>query len=182
VGAYFLVVNPVKRQFLDPDRFGESSKFSTVLRGGYCIQALKLLIADCFRQESNSFRGAWLCDPVILASDDTGNPDLSGIGAMTQSERSHNLYALARAEFADISYRGLAELCLDSNTAKALLALSEKDVHLLLDLGSILEQYQVPALEMAYVASKGQPWRKAHNQAQSTEPQWSPLPRIDWPM
>ena len=27
MGAYFLVVNPAKRQYLDPGRFGEAIKF-----------------------------------------------------------------------------------------------------------------------------------------------------------
>ena len=33
MGAYFLVVNPAKRQYLDPGRFGEAIKFSSVLPG-----------------------------------------------------------------------------------------------------------------------------------------------------
>ena len=69
MGAYFLVVNPTKRQYLDPARFGEAIKFSGLLRGDYCLQALKLLIADCFPRETTSFHGAWLGDPVMLASD-----------------------------------------------------------------------------------------------------------------
>jgi hypothetical protein len=69
VGAYFLVVNPVRRQYLDPARSGEGVKFSSVLRGDHCIGSLKLLVADCFRRDRTSFRGAWLGDPVILAID-----------------------------------------------------------------------------------------------------------------
>ena len=56
--AYFLIVNPAKRQYLDPSRFGEGIKFSSVLRGAHCLHALKLLVADCFRQGTTSFRGA----------------------------------------------------------------------------------------------------------------------------
>ena len=59
VGAYFLVVNPAKRQYLDPARFGEAAKFSGLLRGDYCLQALKLLISDCFQRDAAAFRGAW---------------------------------------------------------------------------------------------------------------------------
>ena len=63
MGAYFLIVNPAKRQYLDPYRFGEGVKFSSVLRGDHCLRALKLLVADCFRPKPTSFRGAWLGDP-----------------------------------------------------------------------------------------------------------------------
>ena len=35
MGAYFKVVNPAKRQYLDPGWFGEGEKFSSVLRGDY---------------------------------------------------------------------------------------------------------------------------------------------------
>ncbi len=88
MGAYFLVVNPAKRQYLDPGRFGEPVKFSNVLAGAHCLRALKLLIADCFRPAGASFRGAWLGDPVFLASDDYGLPDPPGQVTATAVEPS----------------------------------------------------------------------------------------------
>ena len=61
MGAYFLVVNPAKRQYLDPTVF--EIKFEPLLRGDYCLLALKMLIADPFRRDESSFSGAWLGDP-----------------------------------------------------------------------------------------------------------------------
>lgn len=92
MGAYFLIVNPAKRQYLDPGRFGESVKFTSVLHGEYCLRALKLLIADSFPQNATSFCGAWLGDPVILASDDTGLPNPGGLITATTTDPSRNLH------------------------------------------------------------------------------------------
>lgn len=182
MGAYFLVVNPARRQYLDPSRFGEANKFSTVLFGDHCVQALKLLVADVYRRDAVSFPGAWLGDPVILAGDDTGRPDPGGLITATPEDPARNLHALACAEFTDISYRALAELCLDAGTAAALAARSAEDETLLLDLGAVWDQYRVPALEAALDGAVGRPWRKAYNQARTKNRWWCPLPPVDWPM
>jgi hypothetical protein len=182
VGAYFLVVNPVRRQYLDPARFGEAVKFPSVLRGDHCMGSLKLLVADCFRRDMTSFRGAWLGDPVILASDDSGLPGPGGLMTATPDDAGRNLHAMARAEFTDISYRALAELCLDGATATELAGRSKDDTSLLIDLGTTLEQYPLATLEAALNAAVGQPWRRAYNQARAKLPWWNALPPIDWAM
>ncbi len=143
MGAYFLVVNPTKRQYLDPARFGEASKFWGLLRGDHCLRALKLLIADCFPRGTSTFHGAWLGDSVILASDDSGFPDPGGFVTATASDPSRNLSALARAEFINISYRALAELSQDPEVASALAAEAKLDPSLLRNLGSVVEQYEL---------------------------------------
>ena len=43
MGAYSLVVNPAKRQYLDPGRFGEGFELSPVLSGDHGIRALSVL-------------------------------------------------------------------------------------------------------------------------------------------
>ena len=121
---------------------------------------MKLLVADCFRPKTTSFRGAWLGDPVILASDDYGLPDIGGLITATSDDPRRNLNAMAKAEFTDISYRALAELCLDRNTAEELAERSSKDPSLLIDLVAVLEQYHTTTLEMALNAAVGEPWRK----------------------
>ncbi len=182
MGAYFLVVNPTKRQYLDPGRFGEAIKFSALLRGDYCLHALKLLIADCFPRKTKSFRGAWLGDPVILASDDSGLPDPGGLITATRDDPHRNLNAQAQAEFIDISYRALAELCLSSNIASELAAMARSDDSLLIDLVAVLEQYHPRGLERTLEEAVGRPWRKAYNQALAACMTWRPLPPIDWPL
>jgi hypothetical protein len=181
VGAYFLVVNPTKRQYLDPGRFDEPVKFSNVLAGDYCLRALKLLIADCFRREGDSFRGAWLGDPVILASDDTGIPDPGGLITATAVNPGRNLHALAREEFTDISYRALAELCRDPGVAEELAERAKGEPSFLVDLGAVLIQYHQSTLERALERTVGRPWRKAYNQALASSYR-QPLMPIDWPL
>jgi hypothetical protein len=181
VGAYFLVVNPAKRQYLDPGRFGEPVKFSNVLAGDYCFRALKLLIADCFRREGVSFRGAWLGDPVILASDDTGLPDPGGLITTTAASPERNLNALARDEFTDISYRALAELCRDAEVAEELAKRAKGEESFLVDLGAVLIQYHQITLERALERTVGRLWRKVYNQAIVSSYR-QPLMPIDWPL
>lgn len=182
MGAYFLVVNPARRQYLDPGRFGEAIKFSAVLRGDYCLHALKLLIADCFPREAKSFRGAWLGDPVILASDDTGLPDPPGLVTAIRDDPRRNLNAMARAEFVDISYRALAELCARAKMAAELAEKARSDDSLLIDLVAVMEQYRLGGLERALEETVGRPWRKAYNKALAATMTWRPLPPIDWPL
>jgi hypothetical protein len=182
MGAYFLVVNPAKQQYLDPDRFGEGIKFSVVLRGDFCLHALKLLISDCFQRDTTSFRGAWLGDPVILASDDTGLPNPGHLQTATADDPVRNLSAWARAEFTDISYRALAELCLDNEMATELAARAKEDHALLIDLCAALEQFHPWSLEHVLERAVGAPWRKAYSKALA-DAQWRPPVRpIDWPL
>ncbi len=149
MGAYFLVVNPSKRQYLDPARFGEGIKSSSVLRGEYCLLALKLLISDCFKRNETAFRGAWLGDPVLLASDDTGQPNPGGLLTGNAAEPARNLHAWAKAEFTNISYRALAELCIDSDVAAELAAKVTEERSFLIDLCAVAEQYHQQTLQWA---------------------------------
>ena len=181
MGAYFLIVNPAKRQYLDPNRFGEAVKYSNVLWGPHCIQALKLLIADCFPRREGRFPGAWLGDPVILASDDTGRPNPGGLVTTTAAESRRNLNALAREEFTDISYRALAELCRDGRVAEELVERAREDDGLMVDLGAVLLQYHLIPLERALERSLGRPWQKAYHDVLASS-YWSPLKPIDWPL
>ncbi|MFO0958350.1 MAG: hypothetical protein U0800_13125 [Isosphaeraceae bacterium] len=178
MGAYFLVVNPARMQYLDPSRFGEGIKASSVLRGDFCIRALKLLVMDCYPRDAASFPGAWLGDPVILAGDDNGLPDPGGIVATSPHP---NLNALAQAEYADISYRALAELASRASEAAELAEAARENDSLLLELGGVLDQYRVPNLEIALNEAVGRPWRQAWKKALAGHPSWYPPPPIDWP-
>jgi hypothetical protein len=182
MGAYFIVVNPAKREFLDPSRFGEGIKFSVVLTGDHCLLALKLLIADCFERNENSFRGAWLGDPVILASDDYGVPNPPGVTTSAPSDATRNLSAWAREEFSDISHRALAELCKDALVAAELAHKAKEHRDLLIDLGFVVEQYCPPALEPALEEAVGKPWRKAFNKAVKECSFWRPPKPVVWPL
>ena len=137
----FLIVNPSKRQFLDPARFGEAVGFSGLLRGEYCLGALKLLLADCFENPRSSFHGSWIGDPVIFASD-SASPKMSDAVISHSEEAVQNLHELAASSFVNISYQGLAELCLSVEVATELVIKAKESSGFLRDLGATLEQYQ----------------------------------------
>lgn len=176
MGTYYIVVNPTKKQFFDPFRFGEAVKFGGFLRGELSIQVLKLLLADQFRNDGHSFPGAWLGDPVIFAGDDNGLPDPGGV-----STGSQNLYHLAGDQYADISYRALAELCSNPRQCQECAAAAAKDDVLLVSLGGVADQYPTLNLRSALEKVFGVPWREAYNEALKRT-NLSALPRIDWPL
>jgi hypothetical protein len=172
VGVYYLIVNPAKREYIDPTRFGEGVKFVNLLGGGHCTLALKFLIAD-------SCAGWWVGSPVILAADDTGPPNPSGLITTTPSSPARNLYFQAREEFIDISYRALALIARMEKVAVELADRAADDRRLLLDLGAVAEQYSLKPLELALERVVGRPWRKAYHKAMSEVQGWVPLPPID---
>jgi hypothetical protein len=99
----------------------------------------------------------------------------------TAVDPARNLHAWAKQEFANISYRALAELCLDTEVASALAAQAKSDRSLLIDLGSVLEQYHPGTLEPALERMVGRPWRKEYSKALAELSYWQPLPPINWP-
>ena len=182
VGTYFLVVNPAKRQYIDPARFGEAIKFPAVLRGEHCLHALKLLICDRFKPAPNSICGAWLGDPVILAGDGEGLPNPGGLISTSPEEPNRNLHAQAKSEFVDISYRVIAELALDRDVARTLAERAKKDKSLLIDLGAVIDQFHPGLLEYELEQTVGRPWRKEYNKAVAELSYWRPLAPIEWPL
>jgi hypothetical protein len=160
VGVYYLIVNPAKREYLDPARFGSGIKFQNLLTSCPCTLALKYLIAD-------DQAGWWVGDPVVLAADDTGLPNPGGLITGMPTSPSRNLYFQAREEFADISYRALALLAHSREVAEELVQSAMRSMRLLLDLGAVLDEFQIRPLEIALEHAVGRPWRKAYNKRQS---------------
>jgi hypothetical protein len=184
MGDYYLVVNPVKRQYLDPARFGEAIKFHSVLEGGRCIRAFELLIADgASYPGTKSFRGAWLGDPVILASDDGGPPNPFGFTTVTPDRPWRNLNKMAHDEFRDISYRAIAELCLhDNDNIREFIDRAKDDSSFFIDLANVRLQYRLPSLEHTFLETFGKAWRKEYDKISRECHYWQPLPPIDWPL
>ncbi len=184
MGAYYLVVNPVKRQYIDPARFGEAIKFRSVLEGGRCIRALKLLITDRASYPSTAnFEGAWLGDPVILANDDGGPPNPRDFTTATPDCPARNLNKMAHDEFTDISYCAIAELCRhDDEIIRELVDLAKDANSFFIDLANIWLQYRLPRLEYAFLETFGNSWRGEYNKRARECHWWQPLPPIDWPL
>jgi hypothetical protein len=180
VGTCFIVVNPAKRQYLDPMRFGEGMKYSVVLRGDYCLSALQLLISDVYKRDATSFEGAWLGDPILLAGDDSGLPNPGNLITATSADPRRNLHALATEEFTNISYRAIAELCLDKSIARSFAERADRG--LLMDLCAVIEQFQPGHLEYELEQATGGPWRKAYSEVRAELNGRRTLPAIDWPL
>jgi hypothetical protein len=184
MGAYYLVVNPAKRQYMDPAQFGEAIKFRSVLEGGHCIRALKLLITDGASYPSTSnFEGAWLGDPIILASDDGGPPNPRGFTTAPPDRPWRNLNKMAQDEFSNISYRAIAELCLhDNDVIRELIDVAKDDSSFFIDLANVRLQYRLPSLEHAFLEAFGTSWRREYDKTARECHWWQPLPPIDWPL
>src|SRR6266542_1439639 len=120
MGAYFLFVNPAKRQYLDPSRFGEGIKAGSLLHGQHGF-ALSLLLCDTSeaRLGYGALAGAWCGDAVYAASDEAP-PDLHGLATATPDDPQRNLNSLARDEYEDVSYPALAMLGENEWTAGSL--------------------------------------------------------------
>jgi hypothetical protein len=113
MSQYFLIVNPVKRQYIDASRFDERTKASGFMRG-YHATAVALLVCQSIEvgHRYGPLAGSWYADPIIAAGDDHGQPDQYGFATSTSTNPDRNLYQLARDEFEDISYQAIAMLCL----------------------------------------------------------------------
>ena len=117
----------------------------------------------------------------MLASDDSGIPNPAGLVTATEDDPCRNLNAQAKAEFTDISYRALAELCRKAEVAEELTEKAKRDKRFLVDLGAVLIQYHQFTLESALERSVGRPWQKAYYQAMASC-HGQPLQPIDWPL
>lgn len=89
---------------------------------------------------------------------------------------------MAKAYYTDISYRALAELCQDTEDARALAAKAKVDRSLLIDLVAVLEQFHPKALKPAIDEIVGRSWRKEYNKALAELSYWQQLMPIDWPL
>lgn len=81
MGQYFLIVNPVKRQYLDPHAFGNGLKFLEFSGDAHGVmQGLAVLLADNrgggghletakLTDAEKDLIGGWVGDPAIIAGD-----------------------------------------------------------------------------------------------------------------
>ena len=108
MGAVYLIVNPVKRQYLNPIAFGETDRYSGFLHGYHAL-AIARLVCDHGRDYvSDGVAGSWSSDHVLKATDAEA-PDATIATASPTVAR--NLYTVAWDDFTDISARAVAMLC-----------------------------------------------------------------------
>jgi hypothetical protein len=108
MGQFFRIVNAKKRQYVDPEKFGENQKYSTLLQGKHGLAVAYLISSGLV--SDNSLIGSWAGDPIVAAGE-YADPDLHGIKTASRSDRRRNLYQLAEQKFEDISHKAIAMLC-----------------------------------------------------------------------
>jgi hypothetical protein len=113
MGAYFKIVNPDQRQFLDPAGMGVNPKHSGYMYG-YFGQAVALLCckADEVGRNFGPLAGSWYGHRIIAANDDYGVPDAYGIVTATVERPDRNLNGLAGDEYEDITGKAMGMLAL----------------------------------------------------------------------
>ena len=169
MGQYFKIVNPVKRQYLDPMRFYESVKASGFLYG-YHAFAVALLVCNSeeVRHDYGPLAGSWFGDPIIAAGDDNGQPDRYGVKTSTEEDPTRNLNQMARDEFEDVSYKALAMLCEGrEGFAREIVERSAEQPgdRFLLDLGNVVFQVGCEPLKHALIEIYGADWTKKYKEA-----------------
>jgi hypothetical protein len=168
MSQYFLIVNPVKRQYINASRFDERTKASGFMRG-YHATAVALLVCQSIEvgHRYGSLAGSWYADPIIAAGDDSGQPDRYGFATSTSTNPDRNLYLLARDEFEDISYQAIAMLCLGQEGFAeeiAAKAAEQPSQHLFVQLGNVVMLVGSESLSTALAQSFGRGWQKRHRQ------------------
>jgi hypothetical protein len=163
MGEYFLVVNPVKRQFLDAIRFGESIKRGGLLQGKHGI-AVALLLLDTHQdlRNSSSLVGSWMGDPIIITGD-SAVPHTALLQTATVEQPERNLYAMALEEFEDISHRAIVMVCEDSKERiDDFVNRAKEQSSLLVELGDIVFHLKYQPLKYALTRLLGIDWTRSY--------------------
>jgi len=181
MGVDYLIINPSKRQFLDPIDFGESTRWIGLLRGHYCLEALKYLISASHIQHGSELwqrKGTWVGDAIVVAGDDSSPPNPAGITTATEDNPKRNLYFLAVEEFYNISHLALVMLAESGRgeTAAEIVADAETDDRLFATIADVLMQAQPPRLKRAFDAQFGYSWKDRYEDYVKRRPSHQPLP------
>lgn len=110
MGQYYKIVNPVKRQYLNPSNFGDSLKLQGFGNAGYgTMFALSILLASGNGRgggdinSSSPLIGSWAGDPIYVVGDYSDVVvDIPGV----ENPKGHNLYNMLyvkKFKFKDIS-------------------------------------------------------------------------------
>jgi len=155
MGDTYLVVNPAKREYLEPGRFGESVRWGGLLTEPYCLLALKRLISDHPKGRS-AIDGRWAGDPVVLAGGQGG---------------SDNLHDRAADNFADISYLALVNLCADDNILNEILQkAAQSDEFFLKVCDAFMEHAPALTRKHPFTHVLGKDWAKRYERISLSEP------------
>jgi hypothetical protein len=171
MGEYFLIVNPVKQQYIDASRFGENIRHSGILRGSHAA-AVGLLICDSTHEGQHPLIGAWVGDQII-ATGDYSRPNTAGFQTTMEEYPNNNLFGLAIATFEDISQQAIIMLCMDNPSWAGEFAnrsMNEDDV--LIEVGDIVMHLGCEPLRRALESIFGPDWHISYNIVLRDLPTW----------
>jgi hypothetical protein len=183
MGELFKIINPVKKQYIDAQRFSENAKNSGILRGNHAIAVALLVcnveqVGDYWKNHKGGYgelAGSWYADPIIIAGDDYGQPDMFGIKTSTEENPERNLNWMAKEEFEDISYKAIAMICEGrEGFAEELAEEDSKSVYadrLLVHLGNVVFYVGCAPLEKALAKYFGDDWVSRYKTAREKAPQ-----------
>jgi hypothetical protein len=180
MGAYYIVVNPAKKQYLSIRSFGENVKYGGLVTGhdGRSLHTMAIAWLVCQWEDSQSVisadevGGSWVGDGIYLASDSVG-PDLNGLVTATAERPDRNLHFLARQEYEDMAPRVIFDLCdRDERIAEILAARTEltgEDQYVPCTvmgyLGRVVTELGCTPLEEALLRRHGEKWRREYTKA-----------------
>ena len=175
MGTRFLIINPKKKQYIDPCCFGESNELSGYMRGYHAV-AVALLVCDQgpYIEIPSGRAGAWCGDRVhVVYNTDEFNP--LEIVAATAEDPGRTLYAMVQQEFDDLSREAVAIVCnWVDGAAQAVARRARKEAgppdqnHLLWNLGRIVFNNWSPRLKQALAEHYGPDWAQDYERTKAT--------------
>ncbi len=160
MGISIRIVNPTKRQFLDPDQFPEHDGRTAFMTGVHAA-AVAVLACDPAEVPGHGYgplAGSWCGDPIIAATD-AMRPDRHGIRTSTLDRSNRNLYDVAVEEYEDISLRAFAMVCEGQlGLSEELAGLAKENPGLFMKLGKVALTVGCESLEDAHVEVFGRDW------------------------
>jgi hypothetical protein len=160
MGISIRIVNPSKRQFLDPDQFPEHDGRTAFMTGVHAAAVAVLACdpAEVHGHDYGPLAGSW-CGAPIIAATDAMRPDRHGITTSTLDRPLRNLYDVAAEEYEDISLRAFAMVCEGQLAlAQGLAGLAKEESGLFIKLGKVAMTVGCVDLEDALVEAFGRDW------------------------
>ena len=168
LGTCYLVVNPRRREFLDPVLLLRSDRFAGVVAGPPA-QAVLLLTCQGVRLAGYGLAGRWHGDPVLLVGDDEP-ADRYGVASSTTEQPDRNLYLAAEEGFEDISLAALAMLAqADPTLLGSWIEEAARDESRLLILGAAALSTPSPVLLDALRHRVAGDWQQSYRRAMNRD-------------
>ncbi|WP_422929005.1 hypothetical protein [Singulisphaera sp. PoT] len=160
MGINFIYVNPVKRQYIDPDLLLENSKSMGYLTAALSQRCLGIL---CCRNVAGiatfwEWSGRWFGDGVYAVGDGSTEPEIPEL------EGEEGAWSLIHQQFDDISYHLLADLCNADPGLAARLAESTNDAlnSGIEHLGNVVNLAGCEPLRAALLETHGDRWTEIY--------------------